>query len=441
MIANANACRRFSLDRRLVSRRFNGMLASKNGNLKLLFVADVPLQNPGSGSERILERQASGACTKGAAVCAIVRLSKKEPAGFKKAGRIKVGQFYANPDQFWQFAYQHLKYPAYFCRKFARHAPFSAVVAHQPFTCFALLATGRILHTPLLYNFHSPAYEEYLLSKDHAHPLLDFFPALARRKIERYCLRHAKSVMVESEYMKQKVSAIHAIADARIFVNPGGVDLDFFHPHADRGRLKKQLGLPAGRIHLLTIRNLERRMGVDNLLKAAAMLKERKCPVHLVIGGAGPERQKLEELIRRYDLAATVTLTGFIPAAQLPQYYGAADLFVLPTRKLEGFGLVTVESLACGTPVMGTPVGGTREILSGFGAEFLFRDATAAAMAEGLQVAVSQWLSDKSRYDRLRVRCREYAAENYSWQRHVQALHSNLVHLIQQRHNPKGVRH
>src|SRR5207249_11624167 len=56
---------------------------------------------------------------------------------------------------------------------------------------------------------------------------------------------------------------------------------------------------------------------------------------------------------------------GFIPDETLPSYYHAADVFVLPTRELEGFGLVTVEALACGTPVLGTPVGATPEVLSG----------------------------------------------------------------------------
>ena len=58
-----------------------------------------------------------------------------------------------------------------------------------------------------------------------------------------------------------------------------------------------------------------------------------------------------------------VTFLGFVPDADLPRYYQAADVFVLPTRELEGFGLVTAEALACGTPVLGTPVGATPELL------------------------------------------------------------------------------
>src|SRR5207249_11052699 len=75
---------------------------------------------------------------------------------------------------------------------------------------------------------------------------------------------------------------------------------------------------------------------------------------------------------------------GFIPDETLPSYYHAADVFVLPTRELEGFGLVTVEALACGTPVLGTPVGATPEVLSGLDASLVFRGISAEIMAEDL---------------------------------------------------------
>ncbi|MFH1993111.1 MAG: glycosyltransferase family 4 protein [Pseudomonadota bacterium] len=150
----------------------------------------------------------------------------------------------------------------------------------------------------------------------------------------------------------------------------------------------------------------------------------------MTVGGEGVERKNLESLIRAFGLENDVMLTGFISADLLPDFYGAADCFILPTRSLEGFGLVTPESMACGTPVLGTPVGGTKEILSGFDAQFLFRDTSPESMADGIRFAIEEYFYDKNRYDALRLRCREYAKKNYSWERHIDQLKSILEEIV-----------
>ena len=166
-----------------------------------------------------------------------------------------------------------------------------------------------------------------------------------------------------------------------------------------------------------------------------SILKDKKARIHLVIGGEGSERPYLEKLINEYGLNRDVTMRGFIPIEILPKYYGAADFFVLPTRSLEGFGLVTPESMACGTPVLGTPVGGTIEILSNFDSRLLFKDVSPMAMAEGIQVAINKYFLQDGKYDELRAQCREYAERNYSWQRHVDQLMSIIQTVIRARHN------
>ena len=111
-----------------------------------------------------------------------------------------------------------------------------------------------------------------------------------------------------------------------------------------------------------------------------------------------------------------------------------SDFFILPTRDLEGFGLVTPESMSCGTPVLGTPVGATREILSKFNREFLFDDTTPSAMACGIQAAVKNYLEDEAKYTELRDNCRHFARNNYAWQRHIQKLQSIISSAIAECH-------
>jgi glycosyltransferase involved in cell wall biosynthesis len=250
---------------------------------------------------------------------------------------------------------------------------------------------------------------------------------LFRKWIETWCHRRADRIMVLSTFMAEKVIALYNIPAERIVVNPGGADLDGFRPPVDRRALKSALGLPQDRLHLFTVRNLEPRMGLDNLLHAMALLKAEKLPVHLILGGEGPERMQLQSLVRDHRLQESVSMVGFIPAEQLSDHYGAADFFVLPTRQLEGFGLVTPEAMACGTPVMGTPVGGTREILSRFDPELLFKGNTPEDIASGIRSAAALYSACPDHYHNLRQRCRQFVEQNYSWKRHVETLRATLI--------------
>jgi glycosyltransferase involved in cell wall biosynthesis len=102
-------------------------------------------------------------------------------------------------------------------------------------------------------------------------------------------------------------------------------------------------------------------------------------------------------------------MLGFVPEADLPALYAAADFSVVPTVALEGFGLVTVESLASGTPVLGTPVGATPEILEPLDHRFVFAAATAEAMAQRL----GEVLGGSIRLPN-RETCQAYA-QRYDW--------------------------
>ena len=390
--------------------------------MKVLFISDVPLANPASGSEQMLHHQALGLAKEGLKVFAITRNSHRQAVGPNKINGIIDGSYYACPDEGFRFFYYLLKYPSKFYRQFNPEFPFQAVICHQPLNYCALFIRNNLPKAPLIYNFHSPGHEEYLLLNENRSSLSNYFPAMARRILERFCVRRALKVMVESCYMKEKLMAIHQIQDYKIIVNPGGVDLKRFKPAPERNKLKTQFNLPQDRTHLLTVRNLEHRMGLDNLLKCMAQLKKQEVKVHLTLGGEGAERQKLEQLITELKLNKDVIMTGFIPPDLLPDYYAAADFFVLPTRYLEGFGLVTPESMACGTPVLGTPIGATQEILSLFDTDLLFENASSEAMASGIRLAVQRRVNDKKAYDTLRGQCREFAKKHYSWERHIRQL-------------------
>jgi glycosyltransferase involved in cell wall biosynthesis len=107
-------------------------------------------------------------------------------------------------------------------------------------------------------------------------------------------------------------------------------------------------------------------------------------------------------------LEYNVRLQGFVPDEQLPLAYRAADFSIVPTVALEGFGLAAVESLAAGTPVLVTPVGGLPEAVAGLSGDLVLEDSGAAALARGIVAALrgDRRLPDEEA-------CRRYARENF----------------------------
>ena len=130
-------------------------------------------------------------------------------------------------------------------------------------------------------------------------------------------------------------------------------------------------------------------MGLENLLDGFAAVAGEHPDSTLVIGGMGPLRDELGLRARNHHLSDRVRFTGFIQEMDLPLAYRAADLSILPSQSLEGFGLTALESLACGTPVLVTPVGGLQEVVSELDTKLVLPDKGVAAIADRLHLFLS----------------------------------------------------
>lgn len=397
----------------------------------ILFLADVPLFHPASGAEQVLYQEAIGLARNSSEIYAITRTSR-QPSDVKVQSKNGIQElcYGADTENVCRFFLQLLKRPRNLYDKLDNQTDFTIIIGHQPFTLLSLILNRRLKKLPLLYLFISPSHEEYLLINKNKIWPIRIAHSLLRRMFEGICLKKADKIMFLSNYMKQKAIRIHGIQNKSLILNPAGVDFTRFKPYTNRNKIKDELFLPPGKIHLLTVRNLENRMGLDNLLKAVHFLRKKEIGIHLIIGGEGPERDNLVKIIKKYDLSKEVRMTGYIKDEDLPKYYCAADFFILPTRELEGFGLVTIESMACETPVLGTPVGATNEILSNFDPKLLFKDNTPESMATGIQFAFNEFYKDKAKYQKLRLDSREHVKKNYSWQRHIDKLQLIIDDLI-----------
>jgi glycosyltransferase involved in cell wall biosynthesis len=148
-----------------------------------------------------------------------------------------------------------------------------------------------------------------------------------------------------------------ATPDAPVIYAP--VDEMFQAPaDTERDALRRMLGVSGPM--LLTVKRLHPVAGYEDLLKAFAILAPRVPDARLFIAGSGELRQDLERLAEAAGLAPRVRFLGLVENQDLPKYYAAADLFVLPSR-LESWGTVMLEALACGTRVVATATAGAQE--------------------------------------------------------------------------------
>jgi glycosyltransferase involved in cell wall biosynthesis len=130
-------------------------------------------------------------------------------------------------------------------------------------------------------------------------------------------------------------------------------------------------------------------MGLDRLLDASARLLAEGLKFHLVIGGSGSLRGRLEEQTNTLGIGQSVTFLGRVEDRELPLAYAACDAFVLPTAELECFGLIALEALSAGRPVLATPVGAIPEIIRQFELLWLARSAE----VEDIIVLLRQYLT------------------------------------------------
>jgi len=313
---------------------------------------------------------------------------------------------------------------------------YDAVLPHHFFPYYAYARVARRKVAPEVMTFHASFWQELRLEgadRDIGKPLESLlFGGLARRT-EKACLKRADRVVVLSDFSREQLLSHYAFAEGKVRKVPGGVDLDRFRPADDRAAVRRGLGLADGGPLVFTARRLVPRMGLENLIEAVAGVRASFPGLRVVIAGRGRLEDDLRRLAESRGLTGAVSFAGFVDDETLVRYYQAADLFVLPSIAFEGFGMVTLEALACGTPSVGTPIGATPEILKPLAPQLVLDGAEPVAIRRGL-TAVLEWLSDEGAARRLRRQCREYVEGRFGWDRAVDAVEGLIEELV---HGPE----
>lgn len=397
----------------------------KNKKLNVLLVSDYPLGEVMGGSVRVLYEQSTCLAARGHKVHILTR-EEQVNEGYAKIEDVQEWKYVVNKYNPFLFLKSTILNSRKLFESISEKYPFDVLIFHQPSSAFGVLRSPKSNNIKKIYTCHSLSFEEFQSRNPNPHDLIGKIAyqlnIFTRKYLERNVLKKSDIIVVLSQFTEEKLRRVYRISPEKIRVIPGGINLQRFYPANDRITLRRHLNIPQGKMILFTVRNLVPRMGLENLIYAVKEVVKTVPDIYLVLGGKGPQENDLISLTQELGMENHVKFAGFIPEAELPDYYRMADIFVLPTMDLEGFGLVTLEALACGVPVLGTPVGGTVEILSRLDSKYLFRDTQPKSMAELIIKTCQEFKDNPELWQDVSYQCRSFVEKHYSWEQNAKSL-------------------
>ena len=385
------------------------------------------------GAEQAALGSARGLAARGHRVDVLTLRKQPDWPAEERLGDVRVFRFPERipPRPFGRFLYGRANAAA--ARRYADEhlasAPYDAILLHPIDAAVGVARSQVASRAALVTCFHAPLGEEH---RRQARGLLDAqacplckaatcltaaYTARRRTARQRAKLRRSHAATCPSDYSRQLLFELAPwMRGGLVEVVPWGVDAETFRPPADRAALRAGLGWGSDELVVFTARRLVPRMGLGGLVEGVALAGRKRPGIRLAVAGDGPLRGSLEAQARK--AGARADFLGLVPAAELIRCYQAADLFVLPSLDLEAFGLVVLEALACGTPVLATDRCAPPEILRPLDERLLIPSAGPEAIADALLGQGSELASDP----RFRQRCRAYVVERYSWARTAAAL-------------------
>jgi phosphatidylinositol alpha-1,6-mannosyltransferase len=236
----------------------------------------------------------------------------------------------------------------------------------------------------------------------------------AKFKAMRFALRHADVVIANSDFTLETLLDM-GVSKPRIqLINPG-VDVERFRPGLPAGDLRCHIGVSAEAGFLLSVGRLQRRKGFDAVIRSVARLKARGIDVHYALIGIGEQMQELKALSASEGVDDVVHFLGHVEADELPRWYNACDLFVMPNRNVdgdtEGFGMVFMEAAACGKASIAGRDGGTGSaVLDGITGLRVDGESL-----DALETALARLLSERQEQARLADAALTRCVSEFSW--------------------------
>jgi glycosyltransferase involved in cell wall biosynthesis len=241
-------------------------------------------------------------------------------------------------------------------------------------------------------------------------------------------LSNFRKIIATTNVYAERSKTLRKFAD-RVVVIPNGVDTSKFNPNVEGDRIREKYKLKGKNVMLFVsvLNSWHRYKGLDYLLRATAIAKKMDGSLALLIVGSGSLLPYYRELAKELRIEDVVIFAGFVRDDELPEYYAACDFFVLPSIDAsEGFGIVLLEAMASGKPVIGSRVGGMVDVIrAGENGLFVSPNDVESLASKIIELAGS----DEERI-RLGKKGREIA-EFYHWRNIVNSLRELYAQFLE----------
>jgi phosphatidylinositol alpha-1,6-mannosyltransferase len=260
----------------------------------------------------------------------------------------------------------------------------------------------RSIDAPLVLTSHGTSYDEArsvdpqsppdYLFKYVFHPINVVMDAVSGRLADR--------IVAVSDHTREQLGGLYRFDESKLRTVPPGIDTERFSE-----RPGSHPAVSEDRQSVLVLSRLDPRKGIDKAIRAFARTDETDA--ELLIAGTGRLESSLKDLAADLGVADDVSFLGFVPDEELPTLYSSVELFVLPSE-YEGFGIVFMEAMACGTPVIGTEVGGIPTAVDDGETGYLVpRDGV-----DELAARMEELLSDPVAYERMAESSESWASDH-----------------------------
>ena len=299
----------------------------------------------------------------------------------------------------------------YFLQLFRLHnkQKIDVVHTHDSIAFFASYMFGKITKTPNIFTFHASIFSQ---GSENAYGRIQ---TKIFKITNRFAARYAdKLICVSKEMIKCARFAGAADNKLILFYNP--IDLSLFYPCKIKMRKNEKICLYVG--------TLRPEKGIEYFVEAIPKVMERICDVKFIIVGNGPIRNDLDKLIKAKKIEQSVNLVGHVPRHEIVEYYQKADVLVMPSLR-EAQGIVALESMACGLPIIASNIGGIPEIVKDNFNGFLVPPANISALSD----AIVKVLSNPDLRRKLSNNAIDSAKE-FSWRNNIERINKVYIETI-----------